>query len=72
MQVRHLALPLKRLQAQERRHVPWSPVHDVITNGPVTDEELEKWREWLVEKGEINKDDSLIFNVLIDPTPRLD
>jgi hypothetical protein len=72
MQVRHLALPLERLQAQERRHVPWSPVHDVITNGPVTDEELEKWREWLVEKEEINKDDDVIFNVLVDPTPRPD
>jgi hypothetical protein len=72
MQVRDFSLPLERLQFQERRHVPWPPVHSVITNGPVTDEELEKWREWLVEKGEINKDDSVIFNVLIDPTPRPD
>jgi hypothetical protein len=68
----NLALPLERLQAQERRHVPWPPMHSVITNGPVTDEELETWREWLVEKGEIKKDDGVIFNVPIDPPPRPD
>jgi hypothetical protein len=72
MQVRDLSLPLERLAAQERRHVPWPPMHSVITNGPETEQELEKWREWLVEKGEIMKDDGVIFHVLIDPPPRPD
>jgi hypothetical protein len=70
--VRNLPLPLERLQSQERRHVPWPPMHSVITNGPETEEELEKWREWLVEKGEIKKDDGVIFHVLINPPPRPD
>jgi hypothetical protein len=70
--VRVLSLPLERLRSQERRYVPWPPVHSVITNGPETEEELEKWKAWLVEKGEIKKDDGVIFHVLIDPPPRPD